>query len=467
MAKGRKYKNAKLPETLLEDVDQLDITKGLNGGRNKALHFLILLIEKSSRKAGLQHAYVPMPVKYIEKIFGTRYLADFLQALLDGQVIQCDGIFSNRPDFKKPFYYRVNPRYYEGVVELRKVKITNRQTTEKDLEEEEREYLRELRRFYETLTINEDRLFEVMYKKLDSVDGEIYKYNANVDADYGDSITVNDGAETFYTQLYKLLDRSHGENKTVIQDGGNYYYMTEDEYKQRKKTYLECYFSHAIMDLVDGNLRAERDQKGERLHTNMTNLATELREVLLEDSGMTNLDLSNSQFAIYSMLAKKEGLNTLDALRFFKAAGEGKLYEVVRDELGLSKGKKGIKEAKQAMFLINFSNKDYKSKLKTKFAEVFPSIAKHIYDYKDKNGSKQFPLLLQKTEANLFIDQIRPILKSHGLITTGIHDSIVCKKEDAEVVRSVMIEVFERNSLIADIKLDNPEEQIKQWESVA
>lgn len=460
MSKERFYKSKKMPEQLFEDIENLGLSKGDNGFQMKALHFISILIDKSNRKMGKRCDYFAISRDYFVEVFGYRYFT-FLNALRDSEIILCKYVAS--ADAGRPNEYAINPKYFKGTPEMVMRKITYKTDKEKDLTEQDRQSLIDFKLFYNTLTINEDKLFQRLYQKIDTIDKEVYKYNEKVDAKLYDKIQYSNGIITKHAYVHQLVDKAYKSDKNLIQDGADYFFMKEDDYKAMKKHHIDSTWSSSIKDLAEGNLRAIRDRKGRREHTNLTNFPTELRELLFEDSKIANEDISNSQFAFLTMIGRKQGLNSLDADRFFTACEKGEIYEVVQEELGLA----ARKDAKQAMFLMNFSNNNYRSVNKSKFIKRFPSVANYISDYKDANGSKAFPLMLQRVEADYILNRVRPRLREMGIIATSIHDSICVAEEHKETARRVMREVAEEIGLKAVIKDDEPQQEIQIFKDVA
>jgi hypothetical protein len=174
------------------------------------------------------------------------------------------------------------------------------------------------------------------------------------------------------------------------------------------------------------------------------------------DNDLVNIDLSNSQFAILSMLLRKRDLQqTEDVLRFYKLSEEGKLYEYIAEQFkeeGLTR-----KDAKKMMFETAFGYVNGKDQYgyKEKFAFLFPTVHAWIKQFKLNHGDAQFPVWLQRTEANIFIDGIKTLLIDADIKHTTIHDSVMCHRKDVEAALEIVNLVFEEHQLRAKVTVDN------------
>jgi hypothetical protein len=140
----------------------------------------------------------------------------------------------------------------------------------------------------------------------------------------------------------------------------------------------------------------------------------------------------------------RNSLVTKDLWLFLKLAKTGKLYDFVRDELGLEPGETGRKRAKQMMFEIFFSSYKARTKNKTKVKKLFPTLIKMIDLFKKQEGDNQFAIALQKAESSIFINKILTRLYRSGYKVFSKHDSILCKQSDLEAVKGLMMQVLDK-----------------------
>lgn len=136
-------------------------------------------------------------------------------------------------------------------------------------------------------------------------------------------------------------------------------------------------------------------------------------------------------------------LFTGDIDLFIKVAKNGKLYEFIQETLSLPKGDAGRVLAKTMMFEICFSSRLNHSFMKKQLMQVFPNVVAIIDEYKKRNGDNQFSILLQKTEANIFIDKIFKRLQEEGYSVLTKHDCILCPESQKTEVERIVREVLD------------------------
>lgn len=364
-----------------------------NPTQHKALHLLHLLSKSSRERFNIDCHFVPCPRNYLVEVFGDRYWK-FKKTLEDAGIIECDGLFSK--DSGKCFYYRINPQYFVGLTLPISVTYRHKQKVSGQNQKVQKMYHQDMVNFASSLTYNHDRLRQVV---LDCVDGS----------------TVEEKREIIH------------------------------------------YWNGSIENLKPGHFRARRNRTNNRLDSNFTNMPTEIREAIMKDNNLVNIDLSNSQFAILAMLLKKKGLReTEDTLKFYRVCQEGTLYEYIL--AAFADENMTRKEAKQIMFEVAFgyvNGKDTNG-YKCKFAYLFPTVHAWIKQFKLNYGDAQFPIWLQRTEADIFIDGVKSVLMAEGIPHTTIHDSVMCPEEYQEAVLDVIETVFNEHHLIAKVTVDNP-----------
>lgn len=131
-----------------------------------------------------------------------------------------------------------------------------------------------------------------------------------------------------------------------------------------------------------------------------------------------------------------------DLLLFCKLAHQGNLYEHMAQVLDLGTGEEAREVAKTMMFTTFFSKPDATIDEVNMFAMVFPTVSTIIKAYKIKHGYKAFAILLQGRESEIFIDKIFNRLQSDGFICLTKHDSILCRRSDAELIQAIMTEIL-------------------------
>jgi hypothetical protein len=189
------------------------------------------------------------------------------------------------------------------------------------------------------------------------------------------------------------------------------------------------------------SLRFRRNKTNARLDTNLTNLASELRQFIVGYEDMAYLDLSNSQPVFFNIMLNKHLESASESLkneitRYRESTLSGTWYEELAEIYGITR-----EEAKKRWMEIAYSkNKSYKNN-KKRFKIVFPEISAIIEKYKE-NDHANFAIKLQKIESAVFIDKISKKLVDEGIIPFTIHDAILVGKENKEKALSIMKEIL-------------------------
>src|SRR5690606_20691072 len=156
--------------------------------------------------------------------------------------------------------------------------------------------------------------------------------------------------------------------KSLIQDGEDFYIMSEIEFILRKKISVLQAYTDSINKLYDKKIYGKRNNTNNRLDTNLTNMAKILVKDICERNDLVQLDLCNSQFAILSHYLE-DRLCTNDFKAFREQSYNGRLYEYVQEELTL----KNREEAKKVTFELMFSKEDLNTERKERLKKLFPT----------------------------------------------------------------------------------------------
>lgn len=231
------------------------------------------------------------------------------------------------------------------------------------------------------------------------------------------------------------------------------------------------------------------DEKVGRLHTNLTNLNSELRNFLsYEGQSLVSIDLKNSQpfllsallsesfwqekssneghisFLSFSsllsssktslpplMLAKiKKLTDNQDLKRFKKLVSNGLIYEYISEQLKQKiivgfEDELPRKKIKEIVFTMLFTDNRFigqkEAQSKRVFRELFPSVYELI-KILQRNNKKRLPLLLQSIESQLILNVIAKRIQQErpNLPIFTIHDSIVTVKGNENYVAKVIID---------------------------
>ena len=264
-------------------------------------------------------------------------------------------------------------------------------------------------------------------------------------------------------------------------------------------------FSLQVMAIKDRSpIRYDRDDYG-RVHTVLTNLPSALRQFLrLEGSPLINLDIANSQPMFLGLVLqrpfsfkdpfslknpteeeigfidpeKRKVLELFDSYsipiqpphpptplrsriikidqvvmgQYLECVFRGKLYETLGDCVGLTReqAKGGVLHA---LYCDTKKWKGRRKDLERTYPEtaltfraydtLFPGLMEAVEKWKEDDYTR-LPKAMQRVEAyvmyQVICERIRRERPETWLAT--IHDSILCHPDDAEYIRSVMVEEF-------------------------
>lgn len=233
----------------------------------------------------------------------------------------------------------------------------------------------------------------------------------------------------------------------------------------------------SAMRIVDQDFKCKRDNTSRRFHSNITNMAKDLRVFLRVDGKpLVNIDIKNSQPYLSTLLlthpekvahfAKDEELEKLlkeikipksrDIKLYIDLVNSGGIYEYLMAEFS----KEGLeltrddtkKQVLRTLYAKNWKPKDKDNRQAREiFVKIFPNVHKVFSkirgrgkigeegDIHRKFGNyKRFAILLQSIESYLVLDVImkRIYKELPGVFAMTIHDSILTVNEP-EVVFSI------------------------------
>lgn len=236
-------------------------------------------------------------------------------------------------------------------------------------------------------------------------------------------------------------------------------YATQGTKAQRAKLFDKVNLNTiAINAIRDREFHISRDVTGRRVHTNITNLMSLVRQYLYLETGeeLVNLDVPNSQpLLLCVLLLDHFGKDvSTDVLDYIQACEKGQIYETLMTKIGLNPADKAArKRFKTRMFKCVFygQNKNAENYEEWKaFRSLYRGVADFITDQK-RVDYKSLSHKMQRAESALIIDDvIRTIAENHSpehFFATTIHDSIICTKDNAEYVRTLMVAAFKKVGL--------------------
>ena len=453
---SKTYNFITVPASLSASIAELSLKESHT---NKAYHLIHVLQNNSMKLFKNQYSSVPLPYNYLREIFDSKFY-DFLKPLLEKEIIIRNDSYST--ELKKSKEYCINPKFYSNS-NLSSPKMYNTSSSYSSSSYTSNNTNKGSSLQYVTTFLNSD-LSTVGYKvknnipdnrkkeqyqvyveqdlKSLGVDSNKLKkisidYISNISLDnfridtqiLDDVVWVYERKGYFYKDYFcnvhnKLKDLI-GTGLSIIQDKRKFYIQNPSEFLEMKRSSLYYSYIGSIVELFKKSYHISRNLTNNRLDHNLTSMCNLISTEIMKDNNLVSIDLNNSQFAIFSHLTKDLAVN--DDFRLFQTLSqEGVLYELIQDILGLN----DRKEAKTIMFELLFSSHRNHSYLKTLLKNKFPSVVNWVDDFKKKNGDNAFAIMLQRKEAEIFIDGIWMNLKEQGLFCLTKHDSLIVRKED-------------------------------------
>jgi hypothetical protein len=244
------------------------------------------------------------------------------------------------------------------------------------------------------------------------------------------------------------------------------------------------YYFHSISKVSNENkyLRcSKRNNTNNRFDSVLTSLPSILRQFIVSDSLLYNIDLKNSQPVIFNIILdyilntiiyNNRNSNTLSLClekyidnttktsiykgfkqhqkrvqleeeinRYKHHTSNGKWYEhlsdIYNEYYGIdSLGREDMKSKWMAIAYSSNSSKDYRED-KIPFEQSYPMISKLIRILKKANY-KSFSIMLQKIESEIFIDNITKELLENNIVPITVHDSMIVSESEVSKVKDIM-----------------------------
>lgn len=256
--------------------------------------------------------------------------------------------------------------------------------------------------------------------------------------------------------------------------------INEDEARyyieHHTEKYEEYNYKSISVDLIaTKNFFFKVDSTAGRVHNNITNLSRDLRKYLrYKNQRLVEIDIQNSQPFLFNLLIRnyytQAYSNTVsnilpsygnpissnfqesdDVLLYKELTSRGIFYEYLMQYLPSC----DRDEFKKNIFAKIFYNDEEKYEYEEwfTFQDIFPNVANIISSYK-KDNYKNLAISLQRVEAEMIINKIVPRLAARKIYLLTIHDSILTTPENAEIVKEIMIDEFEKEyGLVPGVKV--------------
>ena len=192
------------------------------------------------------------------------------------------------------------------------------------------------------------------------------------------------------------------------------------------------------------------DDFGRRFHSNLTNLATGLRQYLRVDGKpLFQIDIKNSQPLFLVVVTEK---HRACCPKYRAICEEGRLYEFLGEKTGLSRA-----DSKEELITrVFFGRNGAKCKTQRAFAREFPETWQAIRDIKQQDYT-ELARQLQQAESDFVIRRVCDrIRRDHPkMFVATIHDSVITNSpEDAEVICCIMRAEFNKMNLNPKLEIE-------------
>ena len=460
-----------LDKVIDEEVEKLPLS---NANKNHSKRFIKMLIKDGRSQNGDPFSFTDKPYNYLSKGFGNNYKKSFLDVLISEKLVEVDNKYSTNLSFSKKYKVSENlailsdslclslpthlhdfggllhyvPSFlqdidYQSIAStkrgciLRTKKVKNYMNLEDDFV-----------KCVSKLHVDFNKIEKVIENYVNSISPRSFNINHSIKRKVIPIKNLNGKSDIIYFTKENAIKYALENNVDIIEDFNGTIFAT-DLYKfvYNKKHEITENYLEALINLDEKNFYASRNETNNRLDTNLTNFPSILLEVLLEDNNLVEIDLCNSQFAIFSHLIPKEVVGE-DVDLFKTLSQECELYPYLQEKMALS----SRKEAKIVCFEICFSSHKNHSQYVTEMRKLFPNVMMWVDDFKKQNGDNQFAIMLQKKEAEIFIDNLYVMIREEDIFCLTKHDSLIVKSCDEFKVRNIIEEYFKNIEFKATIR---------------
>jgi hypothetical protein len=249
-----------------------------------------------------------------------------------------------------------------------------------------------------------------------------------------------------YEHLFNYIHKIKINQSAAMKYINDNYTPYSDEYEARRLS---------VELIIGGDIFFIVDSKGNRAHTNLTNLASDLRQfITFEGRKLGQVDLKNSQPFLLNLILKKR-INMrnekeyAEYAKYKKLTEDGIFYEYLMEAFGIDNSNdKARKDFKLLFFGRVFFDVNRKKLKKEEelFKNLFPTIFRIIREVKQEDYT-QLAISLQKVESKAVITEcVRRIrIEEPDMFVSTIHDSIVGELHNLDYFREVLEDVFALN----------------------
>lgn len=186
------------------------------------------------------------------------------------------------------------------------------------------------------------------------------------------------------------------------------------------------------------------DDKGKRLHNNLTNISRDLRKfITYKNKGLVQVDIKNSQPLFLYLMMKDYFISDDEMEKYKNVVLNIGFYEFFAEKIGFDLNEDNRKNFKQKIFsgVLFDRNRSKYSKYEEVFKKEFPAIF-HVVRSMKNYEYEQVAINLQKTESKFIFYCVEKVAKESKIPLFTIHDSICTVEGKEGLVKKVMLEEF-------------------------
>jgi hypothetical protein len=417
--------------------------------------FLNNIWAKSMKTFSSPFEYVPFPKTFLESVIGTDYYKS-VEALKLLNVIEVDDFYCTTNHKSKQYRLNIDKYiiYKQLIISLKtsscpgpalwgagmagSIAFTVRKTPS------EKKYFRHKELVIKDLSSLEIDTLNLYEKGMEIASKTAPNFLKSDSFLFDEYVRVRVDSGSLVTKRYgDVYNGAISEGKSLIKNRGCVLMVDAEKFAKTSVINKTFAYSQNISMWHNKMFYADRNSTNYRLDTNMTNTPNVIADEIFFENNLSQIDLRNSQFCILASLLPNEA-----SFKTFKeASAEGELYEYVQDSLGLANRMK----SKQMMFELFFSSYKNNGSDKQKLKSIFPSVINWIDTYKKANGSKEFAIMLQKKESEIFIDGVLNNAKRKGIFCLTKHDSVIVKKDEKEYIEKSVKRQLENHGVFGSL----------------
>lgn len=449
----KKYRNIHLPKVIVDNL-LIKLHIGLaDFDYRTEIFFSIIneIITKSSiynkHNEDYLYHYVPLDSRYLKVKYGNSY-TDYIRFMVNQGVIWNDKYYTG----KSTYYYLHNLDYYiNDTNKLHILYSINKEILSSPYYCQEGVEITTLPfENNEEITNQKNRIYKDWCKIKILITDKNKRY---LTSSYEkDSVFINNAPnhiKKMGSHFRKTFKLHHEEALRFIEEQYtiNIGLDATDDYRNKITQKYTSRLSSILAinnGKVNKTLKFSKNSANNRIDTNLTFMASELRQFIIGYENMVYFDLKNSQPVMLTILLKEHYKDANAALKleiddYFKHTTQGLWYEHLQELYNNTRD-----ESKELWMCIAYSKNDTYKQVKNIFKKFYPGINKIIESYKVKNHA-DFSNTLTQIESSVFIDGICRELVNQKIIPYTIHDSVIVPKNDKDKTLAIMQMVLKKH----------------------